>query len=135
MSRAGWMSAVAAIAATLGSMVVWQPEPAANSPDAVLVDDGVMLFRAKGCASCHAGPDSAPSLGSGFPSLAGASSWAGERRPNLTASQYLSESIREPWAFVSPEFSPGSAGPTGAMPALELSDAEVAAIVKYLLAG
>lgn len=134
MSRVGWMLAAAAMAATLGSVAGWQREPSASSVDADLVD-GAMLFRAKGCAICHAGPESAPSVGSGFPSLADAPSWAGGRRPSLTASQYLSESLREPSAFISPGFSAGSAGPAAAMPALELSDAEVAAIVEYLLAG
>lgn len=134
VSRAGWMSAIAAIAAALGSVIAWQREPPPTSAATVSLD-GAELFQAKGCAACHAGPDSTASLGSQFPSLAGASSWAGDRRPNLTASAYLSESIREPWAFVSPEFSPGGGGPTAAMPALELSDAEVDAIVEYLLAG
>lgn len=133
MSRAGWLSTVAAIVATLASLVAWRPAPAATAAD--VPNGGEMLFQAKGCAACHVGPDSSPSFRSGFPSLADASSWAGERRPGLTASQYLSESIREPWTFVSPEFSPGAAGPTGAMPVLELSDAEVATIVQYLLAG
>lgn len=128
------MSAVAAIAAALGSVVASQREPLPTSAVTASLD-GAELFQAKGCATCHAGPDSAALVGSQFPSLADASSWAGGRRPNLSAWGYLSESMREPWAFVSPEFSPGSGGPMATMPALELSDAEVAAIVEYLLAG
>lgn len=128
------MLAGAAAVAALSSVAAWQREPVTASTGTASLD-GAMLFQAKGCATCHLGPDSTALVGSAFPSLADASSWAGERRPGLTATQYLSESIREPWAFISPDFSPGSAGPTAAMPALKLSDTEVAAIVDYLLAG
>ena len=68
-----------------------------------------------------------------FPSLAAASSWAGSRRAGLSAEEYLDESIREPWAFISPEFD--ASGPTAAMPELGLSDAERDAVVSFLLGG
>ena len=115
-------------------MVAWQRQPAATLAAPVSLD-GAMLFQAKGCAACHRGPDSTAAYGSGFPGLIEASSWADDRRPGLTAAEYLSESIREPWAFARPGFSPGSGGSTRAMPALELSEAEVDAVVDYLLAG
>lgn len=133
MSRAGWLFLAASILAAFGGLVAWQREPSATS--AMVTLDGAALLQAKGCATCHDGPDSSAPIGAGFPSLADASAWAGDRRPNLSAVEYLSESIREPWAFMSPEFSPGNSGPTNAMPALELSEAEVSAIVEYLLAG
>ena len=41
--------------------------------------DGAQLFRAKGCATCHDGPDSTAQFVD-FPSLANAPSWAGDRR-------------------------------------------------------
>ena len=91
------------------------------------------LFHAKGCATCHTGPTSTASMGE-FPSLADASSWAGCVEPGLSAEEYLEESIREPWAFISPEFHESS-GPTTAMPELGLSDAERDAVVAFLLSG
>ena len=95
--------------------------------------DGQTLFHAKGCATCHTGPTSTASMGE-FPSLAEASSWAGSRREGLSAEEYLEESIREPWAFISPEYHEAS-GPTTAMPELGLSDAEREAVVAFLLSG
>jgi hypothetical protein len=68
-----------------------------------------------------------------FPSLAAASAWAGSRRPGVSAEEYLDESIREPLAFISPEFH--GSGPTPAMPELGLSDAERDAVVAFLLDG
>ena len=133
MSRSGRLFAVASLLAAFGSVVAWQREP--ESTAAATSDDGAALFQAKGCAACHDGPDSSAPTGATFPSLADVSTWAGERRPGLSAEQYLTESIREPGAFLSPVFSPGGGGPTTAMPALELTDAEVDAIVEYLLAG
>jgi hypothetical protein len=79
---------------------------------------------------CHDGPDSTASTG--FPSLADADTWAGERRDGMSAEEYLAQSIREPWAFISPEFEPAG-GPTQAMPALGLREPEIDAIVAYLL--
>ena len=132
MSLSGLLFAVASLLAAFGSMVAWQREP--ESTAATTSADGAALFHAKGCAACHDGPDSSALTGATFPSLADVSTWAGERQPILSAEHYLTESIREPGAFRSPMFSPDG-GPTTAMPELELTDAEVDAIVKYLLAG
>ena len=96
--------------------------------------DGAAVFRAKGCASCHDGPDTTALVRGAFPSLAEAGEWAAGRRPDRSAGAYLEESVRQPSAFISPAF-PRPAGGTTAMPTLDLSDAEVAAVVAYLLAG
>ncbi len=132
MSRSARLFAVASLLAAFGSVVAWQHEPVSTA--AATSADGAALFQAKGCASCHHGPDSSALSGESFPSLADVSTWAGERRSDLSAEQYLTESIREPGAFRSPMFSPAG-GPTMAMPVLELTDVEVDAIVEYLLAG
>ena len=58
--------------------------------------------------------------------------WAGTRRPGLSATDYVRESILNPPVFISPEFE--ESGPT-AMPSLNLTDAEVDALVAYLLAS
>jgi hypothetical protein len=70
---------------------------------------------------------------SAFPNLGDAASWAGQRVPGMTAEGYIAQSIRDPLAVISPEFT-GGMGPTTGMPALALSDSEVAALVDYLLA-
>ena len=131
--------AVGAGVAVVASVGVWTTDRDGGQPSAASVTttagpalEGASLFRAKGCASCHTGPDSA-SFHSAFPNLANVSSWAGERVPGMTAGDYITQSIRDPLAVISPQFR-GDGGPTTGMPALALSDAEVAALVDYLLA-
>ena len=131
MTTRALASALGAMLAIVGTGIGWrdgsEPAPAASAID------GETLFHAKGCATCHTGPTSTASMGE-FPALAGASSWAGRRRPGMSAEEYLAESIREPWAFISPEFH-ASGGPTTAMPELGLSDVERGAVVAFLLGG
>lgn len=50
----------------------------------------------------------------------------------MSAAGYLAESIRTPSVFISPEFR-GGFGPMTGMPNLNLDDAEIAALVAYLL--
>lgn len=59
--------------------------------------------------------------------------WASDRRTGLNAAEYLAESIVAPNASVSPEFRPGPAGPTNAMPQLRITADELDALVAYLL--
>ena len=153
MTGARRLAAVSAVLAGVGAVVGWQqvptgvasaaPAPVAegamasaglsvvDAPDATV--SGAALFRAKGCATCHHGPDTTALVGESFPDLTGASAWAGERVPGLSAADYLAQSIREPWALASPQGVPAGGQPQ-VMPALAVSDAEVAAIVEYLLA-
>ena len=129
--------AAGAAAAELAALTgwAWSAAPAGSvaTPDesATPVVDGPALFKAKGCATCHAGPD-----GSGrievAPSLAQASTWAGTRRAGTSAEDYLRESISAPGAFVSPVFTP--TGGIAAMPSIAVSPAELEALVDYLLA-
>ena len=131
MSAVGRWCAIGAAAFTLITIATWSQggTPSASGSDL----DGGQLFRAKGCASCHAGPDSSASFGAGFPSLVDAGAWAGDRRAHLGARDYLTESIAAPSAFISPVFHPGQSGPTTAMPQLGLSSEEIDALVAYLL--
>ena len=131
--------AIGAGVAVAASVVVWTTDRDGDGTDAASVTtaagpalDGASLFLAKGCASCHTGPDST-SMYSAFPNLANARSWAGERVPGMSAEDYVAQSIRDPIAVISPQFSPDG-GPTTGMPTLALSDAEVTALVEYLLA-
>ena len=88
---------------------------------------GASLFTAKGCASCHVGPGTASATGLG-PSLADAASWAGDRRPGLSAEEYLAESIRQPDVFISPARNSDTS-----MPSLDVTDEEVDQLVAFLL--
>lgn len=131
MSRIGRLCGIGAVVLGAASIATWSRvdtvAPTADSRG----ERGAGLFQAKGCASCHAGPDTT-ALMEGFPSLADAPAWAATRRPGLSAEGYLAESLRTPAAFVSPAFT-GSVGPTRGMPQLPLTDAEIAALVDYLL--
>jgi cytochrome c1 len=131
--------AVGAGVAVIASVVVWTTDRDGGQPSAASVTtaagpalDGASLFRAKGCAGCHNGPDSAAAV-SGPPDLQNASSWAGERVPGMPAEEYITQSIRDPIAVISPAYTPDG-GPTTGMPTLALSDAEVEELVDYLLA-
>lgn len=94
------------------------------------VQSGQGLFQSKGCAACHSGPDSQPQFVH-FPPLDRAAVWAGTRRPGMTSSAYLAESLKTPEIFQSPLFQPN--GMTTGMPQLNLSDQEIAVLVDYLL--
>ena len=129
MSAVGRACAVGAIALAAVTVVFWDSNspPASSAPAA----GGAELFHVKGCASCHDGPDSTAMVG-GFPPLVDAGAWAGQRLPEMTAREYLAESINEPNAFTSPAFAGGN-GPVTAMPNLALAPDEVDAIIDYLM--
>ena len=130
MSPVGRAAAVGAMVLGSASVAVWiagsEPTTAVGS-----TSDGAALFRAKGCASCHTGPDSVAGFAN-FPKLDDAPAWAGDRRSGMSAAEYIAESIRAPGEFVSPAYAP-SGGPATAMPVLTLTDAEVELLVDYLL--
>jgi len=135
MTAPGIVAAIGAIALGVASLIGWgstsTSRDATSSSSASFALDGAALFRAKGCSTCHNGPET-HSLIDGFPSLADVASFAGSRKPGLTAEEYVAESIKEPGAFFSPAFQ-GGVGPTTHMPTLDVSDAEVDALVAYLL--
>ena len=134
MSAIGRWCAYGAAALAIVTLATWNRDDGragAEPPSSTSVAmDGAQLFQARGCAACHDGPDTTAVM-INFPSLAEAPVWAGERRPGLTAEQYVAESIHSPTAFISPEFRPG--GATHGMPDLHLSEAEIEAVVQYLL--
>jgi mono/diheme cytochrome c family protein len=126
----GAVYAVAAVAAAALSFAAASARP--DSGDEAAALDGAALFTAKGCAACHDGPDGSSMIGVG-PSLADAPSWAGRRIDDVSAEDYLEQSMRSPSAFISPAYKP-IGGPNDGMPMLQLSDREIAALVDYLLA-
>ncbi len=135
-TRVGIIGALIAGIATIG---VWLIDPTSTAaaprdstgPPGTSALSGAALFHAKGCATCHAGPDSAPFIDQ-FPSLRDASTWAGTRIPDVDASGYLAQSISDPTDFIAPNYVGGN---TSEMPQLSLSDAEIVSLVDYLLRG
>lgn len=128
MTRIGRVAAAIAVVLTVLTIATWSEttNPSVVSDTALV---GATLFQAKGCASCHDGPDTSSGF-FGFPSLKNATEWAGDRRPGMSAAEYLAESMRTPSVFISPEFRSGF-GP--GMPDLNLDEAEIVALVAYLL--
>jgi mono/diheme cytochrome c family protein len=133
MSRPGLLAAAAAACALAASVVAWQPTSTTPAASATGPLDGSELFQRKGCATCHTGPESNATYG-GFPLLADAPTWAGDREPGLGADEYIATSIRTPSAFLSPAWV-GAGGGVTAMPDLGLTEAEIGALVHYLLRG
>jgi len=128
--RSAWYAAAAAVAAST-SFAAAAARPDSGTPTSAL--DGAQLFRWKGCAGCHDGPESNGMVPAG-PSLADAPSWAGDRVAGMSAEEYVSQSMRTPTAFISPAYSGSVGGPgAGQMPLLQLSDDEIDAIVTFLL--
>jgi mono/diheme cytochrome c family protein len=102
------------------------------SPPAPVVLDGASLFQAKGCATCHNGPGVRATVGIA-PSLVAVTEWPPDRLRDLPLEDYLRQSILEPAAYISTEYS--AAGPLEAMPPMPVSPAELDALVDYLLTG
>jgi mono/diheme cytochrome c family protein len=135
MTKPGAVAAIAAIALGVASFVGWGSTSSSRVTSSATATsrelDGAAVFRAKGCSTCHDGPDT-QSLIDGFPNLSDVASFASSRKPGYTAEEYLAESIKDPGVFFSPAFH-GGVGPTTEMPTLDVSDAEVDALVAYLL--
>ena len=123
MNRVQLAAGTVGLVAAALSVTAWQRE----SPAAASTHAGADLFMLKGCASCHTGPQTTARLEVG-PSLAEVNEWAGERQPGIGARDYVRESIRNPPAFISP-----AVGNTARMPSLNLTEAEIDALVEYLL--
>jgi cytochrome c5 len=128
---------VLAVALAVGSTWAWRDGGASTTGRdggavARATDvDGVTLFAAKGCAWCHRSASTEP-FGDGFPDLTDVADWGGTRRAGMDAAEYITESVRSPTAFISPEWEP-SGGPTDGMPGLVVSDSELDAIIQYLV--
>jgi cytochrome c oxidase subunit 2 len=114
----------------LGSLtlVAWWPRSAEAPASPVTVASGAQLFRAKGCVGCHDGPDAPSTVGVG-PALIALRDRAGERVPGLGAEAYVRESVLDPQAYVVPGFGESFTR----MPSLAVTEAELDALVAYLL--
>jgi mono/diheme cytochrome c family protein len=116
-------------AAVLGGLAIaaWWPRDG-GATSAASVPDGSQLFRVKGCIACHDGPDGSASVPVG-PPLTGLRARLEARSPADDAEDYVRRSVRDPQAFVVPGFE----GEFTRMPVLPVDDAELDALVAYLL--
>lgn len=97
-----------------------------TGPTVVAPVSGALLFQTKGCTGCHsvAGVAESSSIG---PNLTRLEDVAGDRIRGMSATAYVTQSIRQPPAFTVEGFG------VGVMPTFDLSDAEVEALVDFLL--
>jgi cytochrome c1 len=103
-------------------------EPAdVDSGAAAVVPSGATLFLAKGCGTCHNGPDTTARFPVA-PNLSTIGQRAGSTVEGLDAEAYVRQSVREPQAHLAEN----DGNPT-VMPTLPMSDAELDALVAYLL--
>lgn len=108
--------------------------PAASAPPQA--SDAVVAVVNKGtCNACHVIPGVAGAVGIVGPDLSNIGTVAAERKPGVSAEDYLRESIMDPNAFIAPECPFGACVP-GAMPATlatTLTTEEIDAVIQYLL--
>jgi mono/diheme cytochrome c family protein len=97
-------------------------------PPGVAAGKEVFADRSRGgCGVCHSTERGDDGVG---PSLYGVADAAATRRPGMDAAAYLRESVLDPDAFIVPGYRAGQMLPTYRE---RLSDAEVDALVEYLL--
>ncbi len=124
--------AAATVVFGLATVLTWSGGGAAQSvaPAAAGTSDGAALFRAKGCATCHRGPDSQPPFDVG-PDLRALTDVAATRELGVSAPDYVRRSIAAPDEFTVPGFARDG---MGSMPTLAVTAEEADALVAYLLA-
>jgi cytochrome c551/c552 len=116
--------AAGALAGGLGLLTLERGSAAAP----VSAPDGADVFHAKGCATCHTGPDSAAPVEVG-PPLDDVAAFAGTRIAGTSAADYVRLSVLAPQSFTSPVVP----NPGVLMPTLPVAPEELDALVAYLL--
>jgi cytochrome c oxidase subunit II len=119
-----WLTVALAGVLATATVAVYRA-PIAEAPG-VARQPGALLFQAKGCSGCHSIDGVAESASIG-PNLTDLADVAAGRIAGLSASAYVTQSIREPRAFTVQGFG------VGVMPTFDLSDAEVETLVTFLL--
>ena len=119
-----WLTVALAGVLAVATVAVFRV-PIAEAPG-IARQPGALLFQAKGCSGCHSIDGVAESATIG-PNLTHLADRAEGRIAGLSATAYVTQSIREPWVFTAEGFG------AGIMPTLDLSDAEVETLVAFLL--
>ena len=122
-------TAPATIAPVTVAPVATTPPPSGNGGDTA---EGEALFAGGSCASCHT--IEGLTSGSIGPDLTHLGTDAASRKPGMSAEDYITESIRDPEAFVATGVERANPGIMTAAITAGFSDAEVDALVKFLLA-
>jgi mono/diheme cytochrome c family protein len=121
-----WLTVALAIVLAIATVSYYSDPPpsveAAQTP-------GETLFLTKGCTGCHSIQGLA-TTGQIGPDLTFVGEVAGERVEGLTAEEYIAQSLATPQAFIAPGFGASTAG---AMPDLNLTESEIAALVEFLM--
>ena len=116
-------------AAAPSSLVVAAPAPSPTAEASNPVERGRILFQSQGCIGCHsvqaAGLVSKAPIG---PDLSGLPTTAATRRPGLSAEAYIRESVRQPQAYIVPNYNDVQ------MPTLPVAEVDLDALVAFLLA-
>ncbi|MBW7883027.1 MAG: hypothetical protein H3C34_10385 [Caldilineaceae bacterium] len=111
-------------------------EPAAAAPAPAEAPPEIVVAATKGtCIACHIIPGVPGAVGQVGPDLSNIGAAAGERKPGMSAEEYIHESIADPNAFIAPECPFGACVP-GAMPAnlaTIFTPEELDGLVGYLL--
>jgi len=103
-------------------------EIAEDVTTAQMVEIGRQIFNGKGiCSTCHTIGRSGALR---FPDLDGVATRAADRVSGLGQVEYLAQSLYQPNAFIVPGFNPGM--PQINRPPVDLSDAEIKAVIAYL---
>ena len=102
-----------------------------DEPDQVTFEtaSGDNIFRTKGCVGCHTAHNQVSQTNVG-PNLSDLADRAEDRVDELSADEYVRQSILAPQAYIVEGFES-----TVAMPALRLNGDEVDALVVFLLEG
>jgi cytochrome c1 len=128
-TRARWALVVVAVTALVGvigfataNTGIAQPVSAGENVSIAALDQaaiGRALFIDKGCVMCHAHPAVKTAYGP---------FWIGDEPPDLTSGKLSAEYLRQ-WLKDPAQLKPGTV-----MPNLHLSDAEIGALIAFLLA-
>lgn len=120
-----WLHSQPSFATTLASAADNNPAAASpGSPAALLIAQGKALAQAKACVACHT-VDGSASVGPTWKGLFGKTETMADGSTAHVDAAYLQAFIRDPQSRVIKGFAP-------IMPKIEMSDAELAALIAYI---
>ena len=117
---------------------VVKPIPTKNVPEVAATGDPISQGRdifmgIGGCGACHKIDGIPAAMGMLGPELTHIGTDASDRKPGMSAKEYIFESIRDPEAFVADEVERAVPNIMTAAITVGLSDPEVNALVEFLL--